>query len=57
MLTGPVELYDLSSDLGEDQNVAAKHPGIVVRAVKYMEKGHHSDPKWKIPAPKKKKQN
>jgi len=57
MLTGPVELYDLSSDLGEDQNVASEHPDIVARAVKYMKKGHHSDPKWKIPAPKKKKRN
>ena len=55
MLTGPVELYDLSGDLGEDQNVAAQHPDIVARAVKYMEKGHQPDPKWKIPAPKKKK--
>ncbi|NOX99670.1 MAG: N-acetylgalactosamine-6-sulfatase, partial [Verrucomicrobia bacterium] len=49
------ELYDLSSDLGEDQNVAGQHPNIVARAVKYMEKGHQPDPKWKIPAPKKKK--
>jgi uncharacterized sulfatase len=55
MLTGPVELYDLSSDLGEDVNIANEHPDIVARAVKYMEKGHKPDPKWKIPAPKKKK--
>ncbi len=55
MLTGPVELYDLSSDLGEDKNVAEQHPDIVKRAVKYMQEGHQHDPKWKIPAAKKKK--
>ena len=53
MLTGPMELYDLSSDLGENQNVAAQHPKIVARAVKYMKQGHHPDPKWKVPAPRK----
>lgn len=57
MLTGKVELYDLSSDLGEDQNIASEHPAIVKRAVKYMEEGHQPDPKWKIPAPRKKKGN
>ena len=55
MLTGPVELYDLTSDLGEDENVAAEHPNIVKRAVKYMQQGHQHDPKWKVPAAKIKK--
>lgn len=55
MLIGSVELYDLSSDLGEDIDVANEHPDIVARAVNYMEKGHKPDPKWTIPTPKKKK--
>lgn len=54
MLTGTVELYDISSDLGEDKNIANQHPALVKRAIQYMNEAHRSDPKWKVPAPKKK---
>lgn len=50
MLTGPVQLYDLRADVGEQKNVAAAHPALVKRAVSFMEKAHTPDPNWKVPA-------
>lgn len=32
----PLEIYDLSADLGEQQNVAAKHPEVIARAEKIL---------------------
>jgi len=32
----PLELYDLATDLGEEHNLAAKHPDVVVRAEKIL---------------------
>lgn len=46
MLTGPIELYDLSTDLGEKNNVAAAHPDLVARAKAIMEREHVPDPRW-----------
>jgi hypothetical protein len=43
MFSGKVELYDLSKDLGEEQNIAAEHPE-VVQAVKYLDAAHVNDP-------------
>jgi arylsulfatase A-like enzyme len=34
--SNPIELYDLSQDLGEKNNVAANHPEIVVRIAEIM---------------------
>jgi arylsulfatase A-like enzyme len=39
----PIELYDLSKDLGEENNVAAKHPDLVRQMAKIME-SEHTDP-------------
>ena len=33
---GPIELYDLSTDIGETNNIANKQPGIVKRMEGYM---------------------
>ena len=33
---GPIELYDLSQDVGEKQNVARRHPRVVARIEKIM---------------------
>jgi arylsulfatase A-like enzyme len=36
----PVELYDISSDIGETKNIAAEHPDIVKRAEQIMKEAH-----------------
>lgn len=36
----PVELYNLSSDLGEQNNVASQHPEVVARLEKLMDEAH-----------------
>jgi arylsulfatase A len=37
---GPIELYDLVTDIGEKHNVADQHPDIVKRVVQIMEQEH-----------------
>jgi len=44
---GEMELYDLSQDAGEDDNVAADHPDLVKRAARLMDEAHVPDPNWK----------
>ena len=46
MLSGQVQLYDLSVDVGEENDLAAAQPEIVKRAVRLMEEAHVPDPKW-----------
>jgi arylsulfatase A-like enzyme len=48
MLTGQVQLYDLSADVGEEKDVAANWPEVVKRAVTMMEQAHVPDPKWRV---------
>lgn len=52
MIHGEIELYNLSADLGETQNVAAEHPELVERAKKYMDEAHQPHSNWEVPAPK-----
>ncbi len=47
MFSGPVELYDLSQDLGEANNIAAQHPEIVEELTKLMDASHEDNPNWK----------
>ena len=47
MITGPMELYNLKTDLGEQHNVAAQHPDIVALAEKAMQEAHVPSPDWK----------
>lgn len=54
MLTGKVELYDLSNDLGETNDIATQHPEVVQQMTRLMEEAHVPHPEWKIPQPKKK---
>ncbi|MCA9069510.1 MAG: arylsulfatase, partial [Planctomycetaceae bacterium] len=49
MFTGPIELYDLSSDPDESQNVAKDHPDLIKHAADLMDKSHQPDPNWKAP--------
>ena len=50
-----VELYDLSKDIGEENNVAASHPKLVARALEYFAGAHEPSEFWKFGAKKKKK--
>ena len=46
MLTGPIELYDLQTDLGESSDVAAAHPDLVRQATDFMDQAHQPNPNW-----------
>ncbi|MDA8745419.1 arylsulfatase [Rubripirellula amarantea] len=41
---GPIELYDLSKDLGEQHNVAAEHPDVVAKLEALMSEAHVDSP-------------
>lgn len=42
----PIELYNLSTDLGEEKNIAAKHPEIVKQAQLFFTKAHTPSEFW-----------
>jgi len=44
--TAPVELYDLSTDIGETTNVADQHPEVVDRCLALMDEAHVEHPNW-----------
>lgn len=46
MHTGPVELFDLATDLGELFDVSASHPELVAQAKRYMDAAHVPNPNW-----------
>ena len=46
----PVELYDLSKDPGEQENVAAQHPDIVRHIRAIMTEAHRSNKDWPLTA-------
>jgi arylsulfatase A-like enzyme len=46
MRTGPIELYDLATDSGEQHDVAAASPLVVKRAAAFMDAAHTPDPRW-----------
>ena len=48
MITGTIELYDLSKDLGEKTNIAEHHPGIVGKIRDAMKKAHEPTDRWKV---------
>jgi arylsulfatase A-like enzyme len=50
--TEGVELYDLSQDVGEETNVAAKHPEVVAKALSYFAAAHQPSEFWSF-GPKK----
>jgi arylsulfatase A-like enzyme len=47
-VTAPLALYDLHSDLGEKNNVAAAHPDIVAMLVAYLNTARSDSPDWPI---------
>lgn len=48
MFTGEIELFDLSKDPGEENNLAASHPDKVAEAKAMMEKAHVDNPNWQV---------
>ncbi|MBD3266212.1 DUF4976 domain-containing protein, partial [bacterium] len=45
---GEMELYDLSRDMGEENNVADRHPEIVKKLARLMDQAHADDSNWPI---------
>lgn len=43
---GPIELYDLAVDAGEEQNLADQHPEVVQEMERIMQEAHQEDPAW-----------
>lgn len=50
-----IEIYDLSTDIGEENNVADKHPELIRKAHEYFLAGHTPSEFWKFGASKKKR--
>lgn len=48
MFTGPVELYNLETDLGEENNVAEENPEVVAEMEQIMNRAHQSSPDWEV---------
>jgi arylsulfatase A-like enzyme len=48
--TGPFELYDLETDLGEQHDVAAAHPDLIRQITSIMAREHVASPYWGPPA-------
>jgi arylsulfatase A-like enzyme len=46
---GPIELYDLAADLGEQQNVAARHPEIVAQIAAILQTARTPSEHWTLP--------
>jgi arylsulfatase A-like enzyme len=46
---GPIELYDLGTDIGETTDVAADHPDIVARIATVLREARTPSPRWPIP--------
>jgi uncharacterized sulfatase len=47
MLSGTVQLFDLSQDIGEQNDLADEKPGLVRRAAQMMDEAHTPHPNWK----------
>ncbi|MBX3413036.1 MAG: arylsulfatase [Pirellulales bacterium] len=45
----PLELYDLSRDVGEERDVAAQHPEIVARCERLFATSRTDSPHWRVP--------
>lgn len=44
----PIELYDLSQDVGEEHDVAAEHPEIVAKANALFQSARTDSPHWRV---------
>jgi arylsulfatase A-like enzyme len=53
---GPLELYDLKSDLGEKDNVAAQHADVVAKIEEYLKTARTESEHWPIKDARKKEE-
>jgi arylsulfatase A-like enzyme len=44
----PLELYDLSEDIAEKNNIAAKRPDVIARIEKYLRTARTESPNWPV---------
>ena len=44
----PLELYNLKTDLGEKENVAAKHPDIIAKVEDYLKTARTESERWPL---------
>jgi len=51
---GPIELYDLKTDIGEQHDIAAQHPEVVAKVREAMKAAHTPSPQWQVTPAKKK---
>ena len=51
---GDIQLYDVETDIGEENDLAKKFPEKVQQAEKYMTEAHVRSPNWTPPVPRKK---
>jgi arylsulfatase A-like enzyme len=50
-LDGPLELYDLTTDLGETHDLAAAHPDVVARIETYLKTARTDSPDFPVTGP------
>jgi len=48
MFTGDIQLYNLESDIGEQNNVAEQNPGVVEDIMKIMDEAHEPSSFWVV---------
>ncbi|MCA9039485.1 MAG: arylsulfatase [Planctomycetaceae bacterium] len=48
-----IEIYNVTEDIGEEQDLAEKRPDLVEQALAYIKEAHVPSPDWKIPQQKK----
>ncbi len=46
MVSGEVELYNVSTDIHENSNVAQQHPDLVEKAIGFMQEAHQPHENW-----------
>ncbi len=55
MMTGKIQVFDVSKDIGEKNNIANQHPEIVAKALAAMKESHVPSKRWRVPKPRKKR--
>jgi arylsulfatase A-like enzyme len=50
-LTAPIQLYDLTNDLGEQHDIAQENPAIIARVTAVLATAHVDNEYWKLTAP------
>ncbi len=45
---GPIELYNLKDDIGENNNIADRHPDVVAKIAKIMKTARTDSPHWPV---------